>query len=635
MNRYHWIVFIICSLGWAFDCMGQHLFTGTRTMALAELLKLESTSDQTLNYAALATSLMMLGWATGGIIFGIIGDKFGRAKTMFYTILIYSLLTGLNAFSVTLWDFLLIRFLAGVGIGGQFAIGASLLAESVPEKARPHVSGLMQVISGFANVGSALVIMGFTQLGAMNMLPFQMASWRYIFLFGSLPAILSYFVWKYLKEPETWQASIKEGGRKNVGSVRELFTEPTLRKHVVLGMIMAATGVIGAWGIGLFSMELSGKVFQKIAIESPQYRQAALLVLGNHNMIPEDIKSASPEVQSKFIADTIKVIHPAAEIQTELDKNRDPVKVLQKIAEIAEIQAELNTDTVDSVKMFQEITGILAELNKNVGDPVKVFHKVATTSPQYRQTVLHALGDKVSDAVKNGGPACQINLIKSIKDTDVFLKAATDLQNQAALCVLGSPVQEDTDKDALAKKISVVSMEFKENTKKIVDDTVGWWRGCNLLLFNIGAMGGMYGITLGAIYWGRRVTFTIFKTGCIISTSATFLFLNDATTLLILIPPMGFFLMSMFGGYTVYFPELFPTRLRSTGVSFCYNVGRYIAAFGPLMYSGLTLAFAGFATQADATLPARYAGVAMCSVFLIGITVVWFLPETKGKPLPE
>jgi len=472
MTAYHWIVFVICSLGWAFDCMGQHLFTGTRTMALAELLQLESTSDQTLNYAALATSLMMIGWATGGIIFGVIGDKFGRAKTMFYTILIYSLLTGINAFSVTLWDFLLVRFLCGVGIGGQFAIGASLLAESVPEKARPHVSGLMQVISGFANVGSALVIMGFTQLGAMDMLP--MTSWRCIFVFGSLPAILSYFVWKYLKEPETWQASIKEG-RQKVGSVRELFTEPTLRKHVVLGMIMAATGVIGTWGIGLFSMELSGKVFQKIATESPEYRQVIQEVLAKHGLAPDAEKDASPEIQA----------------------------------------------------------------------------------------------------------------------------------------------------------------EIKESTKKIVNDIVGWWRGCNLLLFNIGAMAGMYGITLGAIYWGRRVTFTLFKTGCIISTAATFLFLNDAKTLFLLVPPMGFFLMSMFGGYTVYFPELFPTRLRSTGVSFCYNVGRYIAAFGPLMYSGLTLAFAGFATQTDATLPARYAGVAMCSVFIIGIAAVWLLPETKGKPLPE
>ncbi|MDR1141956.1 MAG: MFS transporter, partial [Planctomycetaceae bacterium] len=149
------------------------------------------------------------------------------------------------------------------------------------------------------------------------------------------------------------------------------------------------------------------------------------------------------------------------------------------------------------------------------------------------------------------------------------------------------------------------------------------------------AMAGMYGFTLGAVYWGRRLTFTIFMIGCILFTSATFLFMNSPLTQLLLVPPMGFFLMSMFGGYTIYFPELFPTRLRSTGVSFCYNVGRYIAACGPLALGGLTALFADFATPQDSTLPFRYAGVTMCSVFILGIIVIWFLPETKGKPLPE
>ena len=172
-------------------------------------------------------------------------------------------------------------------------------------------------------------------------------------------------------------------------------------------------------------------------------------------------------------------------------------------------------------------------------------------------------------------------------------------------------------------------------TKPVIKTVEDRWAARNLLIYNLGAMAGMYGFTLGAVYWGRRMTFTIFMTGCIIFTSATFLFMNSPMTQLLLVPPMGFFLMSMFGGYTIYFPELFPTRLRSTGVSFCYNVGRYVAACGPLMLGILTTAFAGFATPEDSTLPFRYAGVTMCSIFILGIIVVWFLPETKGKPLPE
>jgi MFS family permease len=99
-----------------------------------------------------------------------------------------------------------------------------------------------------------------------------------------------------------------------------------------------------------------------------------------------------------------------------------------------------------------------------------------------------------------------------------------------------------------------------------------------------------------------------------------------------MIPLMGFFQLAIFGGYAIYFPELFPTRLRSTGTSFCYNVGRLISAVGPWFLGFLTsTVFAGH----EEPLPFRYAGVAMCSVFLLGLVALPFLPETKGKPLPE
>jgi MFS family permease len=97
-----------------------------------------------------------------------------------------------------------------------------------------------------------------------------------------------------------------------------------------------------------------------------------------------------------------------------------------------------------------------------------------------------------------------------------------------------------------------------------------------------------------------------------------------------MIPLMGFCQLSLFGGYAIYLPELFPTRLRSTGTSFCYNVGRFIAALGPLALGLLTSRV--FVGQDE---PMRYAGVTMCLVFLIGLATLPFAPETKGKPLPE
>ena len=98
-----------------------------------------------------------------------------------------------------------------------------------------------------------------------------------------------------------------------------------------------------------------------------------------------------------------------------------------------------------------------------------------------------------------------------------------------------------------------------------------------------------------------------------------------------MVPVMGFCQFSLFAGYAIYFPELFPTRLRSTGTSFCYNVGRFVAAFGPLANSFLRWLF----EQPTEEYSFRYAGVAMSCVFLVGLLVLPFLPETRGKPLPE
>ena len=109
LNRYHWFVLVVAALGWLFDCLDQQLFILARPQAMADLLKHitdpASFKFWTSTFGDISTSVFIAGWATGGLIFGMLGDRIGRAKTMLITILMYSLFTGLTFFSRTTWDF--------------------------------------------------------------------------------------------------------------------------------------------------------------------------------------------------------------------------------------------------------------------------------------------------------------------------------------------------------------------------------------------------------------------------------------------------------------------------------------------------------------------------------------------------
>jgi MFS family permease len=141
---------------------------------------------------------------------------------------------------------------------------------------------------------------------------------------------------------------------------------------------------------------------------------------------------------------------------------------------------------------------------------------------------------------------------------------------------------------------------------------------------------GIYAFTHLTHRIGRKPAFAIAFVAAMIATAFTFWNLNDFGDIFWMIPIMGACQLALFGGYAIYLPELFPTRLRSTGTSFCYNVGRFVAALGPLSLGLLTSrVFAGYAE------PMRYAGVTMCLVFLVGLAALPFAPETRGRALPE
>jgi MFS family permease len=419
LTGYHWWVLIVASLGWLFDTMDQRIFVLARGPAIRSLLPADTAAAEITWYSGLATAIFMAGWAIGGFYFGILSDRWGRARTMMLTILIYSGFTGLSALSQSWWDFMIYRFLTGLGVGGEFAAGVTLVAEVMPERARAHALGVLQTLSAVGNITGSAISLVILPLG-----------WRYMFLVGVLPALLVVAVFRKMKEPEAWlqaRAAADRGERK-MGAMGDLFRDHRWRKNTIIGLILAISGVVGLWGIGFWTPEL----------------------------IREALRS-----------------EPAA--------------------------------------------------NQN------------------------------------------------------------------------------------------------------------WYVSMGTLLQDVGAFFGIYTFTIMTARIGRRPAFAVSFLLGLAATVMTFGWLREPSHIFWMIPILGFCNLSVFGGYSIYFPELYPTRLRSSGVGFCYNVGRIIAALGPFTLGGLTVLFAdaGYAS------PFRAAAIALASIYLVGVFILPFAPETRGKPLPQ
>jgi MFS family permease len=442
LNRYHRFVLAVAALGWLFDTMDQQLFNLARRPAMRKLLEpspgIEPNKELVAECSGYVTSIFLIGWGTGGIAFGILGDLIGRAKTMMLTILLYSLFTGLSALSTGFGDFAFYRFLTGLGVGGEFAVGVSLVAEVMPDRARPFALGLLQALSALGNVTAAVTGIILAYLARAGMIG---ESWRIMFVVGTFPALLAVFVFLRLKEPERWRtAAAKYSMRERLAFYfGELFQNPRWAKNAVVGLFLASAGIIGLWGIGFFSIDLQRYIFRE------RFTAAGL---------------SGPDIT-----------------------------------------------------FYEDI-----------------------------------------------------------------------------------------------------------------------WAGWTSVMLNVGAFLGIYAFSYVTHYIGRRRAFAIAFVLAMLSTAFVFWKFRTVADIFTIIPIMGFCQLALFGGYAIYFPELFPTRLRSTGTSFCYNVARFVAAAGPATLGLLTgRVFKGYPDPE----PMRYAGVTMCAIFLVGLLALPFAPETKGQPLPE
>ncbi len=417
ITRYQWIILIIACAGWVFDVYEGQIFNLTRGEMLNDLLS--GITDEKARAAQVDMwgdwflAAFLLGGTAGGLLFGSLADRYGRRPIMIATILTYSAFSGLTYFATDLWQVAVLRFFVAMGVGGEWAVAASLVAEVFPKRARTHASSIFHASSVIGTWMAALAGMA---VGAQ---------WRYAYLIGIIPALLVVWVRIAVKEPERWKKASDEKD-KNAGSYRELFADARWRKHALLGMMLAAVGLASFWAVGIATQGLAKGM-----------------------LLAEGASNAEASKQAKFAY------------------------------------------------------GIVQTTGAGVG--LLLF-----------------------------GPICA--------------------------------------------------------------------------------------------WIGRQKAFIFAHLGAFMIVHLTCVLPQTYNQLLWMLPVYGFFTLCMHAGYAVYFPELFPNHLRATGTSFCFNVGRIVAA-PMLILSGIVKAWDGF--------PLTESLPVLATTFLLGLVAIAYLPETKGKELPD
>ncbi len=504
-------------LGWLFDGFEMGLFPLIGKPALQDLLP-AATAAQQGQWFTVIIAVFLVGAATGGVLFGWLGDKLGRVKAMTLAIFAYAIFTGLCAFVTDAWQFAALRFIASLGMGGEWALGVALVNELWPGKNRAWIAGMIGAASniGFLLTGVLSLYLnasletvshwisgiGFSQ-GTTDFL-LHNRGWRFLAVSGALPALINFFILIFVPESHKWEAEKKSGSTSHWATIDLLG---------VLVAALAALGIITIW---------TPQVFAK---------------LGNAIAVP-----------LTFVGLGIALwgyLHPVRRYMTRA-------------------QAGGSVQTAERAVIMRN------------------------------------------------------------------LLIGAGLAAIALLGTWGSTQQA-------AKWASFLS---PEGTKSSIIEYV-------VIATALGAIVVTVITPLVADKLGRRVTYFL---SCLLALGSAIVFfkMNDSytgdtipTRLMVTAFLLGGLTASFYGFFPLYFPELFPTSVRATGQGFCFNFGRLIAAIGSLQFVNLVSLFSSDKVaklEGDARrimqlqVEGNVFSVLSC-VYLIGMVLIWFAPETKGKQL--
>ncbi|MCU0979185.1 MAG: MFS transporter [Pirellulaceae bacterium] len=249
LSPQQWKSGIAAWLGWLFDGLDMHLYTLVATPFVAQLLQVGQTDDAVGYYSSVIQAAFLVGWALGGGFFGRLGDRLGRARALILTILTYALFTGLSFFAQTWWQLMLCRFLAALGIGGEWAVGASLLSETWPRRWRPWIAATLQ---SAVNIGVLLAMVAGV-LVSIVAASSETYAYRSVFLVGILPALLVLWIRKAVPEPEEWHAA-KLAAQHVEPSILDLF-RGSVRRTTILTILVCATSLTAHWAFMFWSLQ--------------------------------------------------------------------------------------------------------------------------------------------------------------------------------------------------------------------------------------------------------------------------------------------------------------------------------------------------------------------------------------------
>jgi MFS family permease len=269
LSRVQWNTLIASNLGWLFDGFETYGLILTVGAAMQQLLP-SSLHPQIPAYAGTVIAITLLGWGIGGMIGGILADYIGRKRMMIIAVLAYSLTTGLSAFSFNWVSFLVLRLLVGIAIGSEWATGSSMIAELWPDRARGKGAGLMQCGLGVGFFMASLVWLFVSRLGP--------GAWRYMYLMGVVPALLTLWIRRAIPESAVWEqaaARRRAAPERSRFTLFDLFSDRTMRRRTILVFLMSLATTWGFWGISTWVPPFIGGIAAASGLNAAQWSSFA------------------------------------------------------------------------------------------------------------------------------------------------------------------------------------------------------------------------------------------------------------------------------------------------------------------------------------------------------------------------